>query len=236
MDLPDSASGMIRNWWQFVSYAANAREADGSFSYGLTDASSAASDINRNVYGGQGGYNPIGLSQLFSIARGNAHAQNALAAADDSARITPNMIAEEPWSRSAADQAALPVWRGRVSFTYTDPDGVQQQGTSMVKWEQILPHNVGSLRTQVQLMIEDQLMALPGTGTPRRGELESIDSIQLLAVLPADGRPRALHKAGREDLHPRGRDLSRYRVPAGYPAGRRVPHAAELRMPAGPAP
>lgn len=182
MDLPVAADAMYKQWWSFVNYAANHQEADGSWSYTVATAQAAASDVNTNVWGGQGGYNPIGLSQLFGVARKIGNATNAIAAAGDSSPITPGMVAEAPWSRPLADQAAAPKWQARVGITYTDPEGVTQTGTSVIEITQNLPYNVGSLRAQVALRAQDQLMAPPGTGSPRHGELLSVDSITLLAI------------------------------------------------------
>lgn len=173
---------MYTTWWSFVNYAANAKNPDGTWAYGVTDAQSAASAINRDVYSGQGGYNPIGLSQLFSTARKIGNATDTLGTAPDVSPITGNMVAEAPWSRSAADQAALPMWQARVTMTYTDEFGVTQTGYSVINISQVLPSTVGSLNAQLALRAQDQLSSPPGTGTPRSGTLTSIDSVTLLAV------------------------------------------------------
>lgn len=182
MDLPSAAQAMYNTWWSFVNYAANATDANGKYAYSVTDASSAASAINKDVYGGQGGYNPIGLSQLFSVARKIGNATGALGQADPSSAITGSMVAEAPWSRPAAEQAALPMWQARVSITYTDESGITQTGISVVNISQVLPTTVGSLNAQLALRVQDQLSSPPGTGTPRSGTLASIDSVTLLAV------------------------------------------------------
>lgn len=182
MQLPPLADAMYKTWWSFANYAANAVDAAGKFLYSVTDASSAASQINKDVYGGQGGYNPIGLSQLFSVARKIGNATSALSSADSGGSIDLSMVAEAPWSRSAAEQAALPMWQARIAMTYTDAEGVQQQGIAVVNISQVLPSSIASLQAQMELRVADQLSAPPGTGTPRSGQLDSIDSITLLAV------------------------------------------------------
>jgi hypothetical protein len=182
MDLPAAADAMYKTWWSFANYAANAREADGSYSFTVTDTSAAASEISRSVGGAFASYNPIGISQLFSIARKIGNATASLAAADPAAPIDPRMVAEAPWSRPAAEQAAMPQWQARVAITYTDASGVQQQGISVVNISQVLPSSVASLQAQIALRIGDQLASPPGTGTPRSGQLDSVDSITLLAV------------------------------------------------------
>lgn len=182
MDLPPAAAAMYKTWWSFASYAATQLDPAGRYAYSPADASAAASAINRDVYGGQGGYNPIGLSQLYSVARGIANASRTLTGADDSAPITSDMVAEAPWSRSAADQAAMPMWQARVNITYTDPSGATLTGITVVDIPQVLPASVGSLRGQLAFRIQDQLSAPPPTGTPRTGQLLSVDQITLLQV------------------------------------------------------
>lgn len=201
MILPPLADAMYRTWWSFANYVANAVDEAGNYLYSVAQAQEAASIANRDVYGGQGGYNPIGLSQLFSAARRIGNSSASLTTADDSSPITPSMIAEAPWSRSPAEQAAVPKWQVRVTMTYTDASGVTQDGTAVVEIPQVLPRNVGSLRSQIEERIADQLAAPPGTGTPRTGSLDSVNSITLLAVLDAGRWHGALHQAGRADLH-----------------------------------
>lgn len=182
MDLPPAAAALYKTWWSFANYAAAQRTATGQYAFSVTDMSAAASEINRTVYGGQGGYNPIGLSQLYSIARRITNSSAALGAAPDSSPITGAMVAEAPWSRSAAEQGTLPMWQVRAEITYLDPAGGQQTGIATVTVPQVLPSSVGSLKAQLDLRIADQLASPPGTGTPRAGTLLSVGSITLLAV------------------------------------------------------
>lgn len=182
MELPTQADAMYKTWWNFANYAANAREPDGSYSYNVTDASSAASEISKTVGGAYSSYNPIGVSQLFSIARKIGNSTSQLAAAAGGQQISGSMVAEAPWSRPPAEQAAMPMWQARVTMTYTDSAGIQQQGIAVVNISQVLPSSVASLQAQMELRIADQLAAPPGTGTPRTGTLDSVDSITLLAV------------------------------------------------------
>ena len=173
---------MYQSWWSFVQYAATARDAAGRFLFTVADTSSAASAVSKSVGGQYAAYNPIGVSQLFGVARRIAKSTANIDGADDSAPVTGSMVSEAPWSRSLAEQAAGPMWQARVSMTYTDPAGVEQEGISVVTIPQVLPSTVGSLRAQIGLRIQDQLSSPPGTGTPRSGRLGSIDSITLLAV------------------------------------------------------
>lgn len=182
MELPDQAAAMYQTWWGLANQAASTINPDGSYAYGPADLSSAASQISKTVGGPYAKYNPIGLSQLFSIARKIANAAKNLIGSSGGSPIDTSMVAEAPWSRSQAEQAAMPMWQARVGITYTDPSGIQQQGISVVNISQVLPSSVASLQAQMELRIQDQLSSPPGTGTPRTGQLDSIDSITLLAV------------------------------------------------------
>lgn len=182
MDLPPAASAMMRDWWTFATHAASALSPDGSFAFTVTDASSAASQINQNVFGGQGGYNPIGLSQLFGIARSAAKAGAALSSADSSSAILPGMIAEAPWSRTPEEQLAMPMWQVRAQVSYLDPEGTPVDGIFTISVPQVLPSSVGSLQQFVDLRVTDMLASGPGTGTPRAGSLVSATPSAILAI------------------------------------------------------
>lgn len=173
---------MYKTWWAFVNNLANARDQSGDYAVTIAQAQSIAADIYPDVEGTVAKYNPIGLSQLFSTARRIGNATNSLSSAAGGAGIDQSMVAEAPWSRSAAEQAAMPMWQARVTMTYTDPSGVQQEGIAVVNITQVLPSSVASLQAQMELRVQDQLSAPPGTGTPREGTLDSVDSITLLAV------------------------------------------------------
>lgn len=182
MQLPPLADAMYSTWWAFVNNLAQARNPDGTYAVNVAQAQSIASVVYPEYQGTVAPYNPIGLSQLFSTARKIGNATTSLSGASGGAPIDTSMIAEAPWSRSPAEQAAMPMWQARVTMTYTDPAGVQQQGISVVNITQVLPSSVASLQAQMTLRVGDQLSAPPGTGTPRTGALDSIDSITLLAV------------------------------------------------------
>lgn len=182
MDLPTQADAMYKTWWAFVNNLANARDDQGKYAVNVAQAQAIASEVFPSFEGTAAPYNPIGLSQLFSVARKIGNASGAVAAAPGGAPIDASMVAEAPWSRSPAEQAAMPMWQARVTMTYTDAAGVQQEGISVVNITQVLPSSVASLQAQMFLRIVDQLAAPPGTGTPRTGTLDSVDSITILAV------------------------------------------------------
>lgn len=173
---------MYSTWWAFALQAATARTDTGAFAYQPPDFSAAASAISRDVGGQYARFDPVGLSQLFSLGRQIGAAQGALAAAADSDRLTPGMYAEAPWSRSPAGQDALNMWQARVEVEYADEQGVVQSGTFTVTIPQVLPATVGSLRAQLALRITDMLATPPGTGTPRSGTLVSAGSVTILQV------------------------------------------------------
>lgn len=210
MQLPPLAAAMYGTWWNFANYAANAVDGEGNYLYNVTDASSAASSINKDIYGGQGGYNPIGLSQLFSVARKIGNSSLAISNAAPGSPVTDSMVTTAPWSkRSDAEMAAAPQWQVRVNFDYTDSEGQSIQGdTTVIIINQVLPSSVDSLNMQIQLRVQDQLSSPPGSGTPRQGTLDSVNSITIMAVLR--GRDRALRQASRENPHPRMRHIRRY--------------------------
>lgn len=173
---------MYRTWWSFAQYAATARDDQGNYLYDVATVQSAASIVNREVYGGQGGYSPPGLSVLFSKARAMGNAQFDFTSADPALPSNQFPVAEAPWSRNAADQAALPQWQARMQFTYADEGGQELTEMTTVIINQVLPSTMDSLARQMELRVQDQLNSAPGQGTPRSGTLISIDSITLLAV------------------------------------------------------
>lgn len=183
MELPPAAAAMYSTWWGFALQAATTRNPDGSFAFTPPDASAAASAISRDVGGAYAKWSPIGLSQLFSVARSIGNAENALNQAGPGDRLDPEaMTSEAPWSRPPGEQLGMNVWQARTEVTYTDEAGVEQTGIFTVQIPQVLPSTVGSLRAQMELRITDMLATPPGTGTPRSGSLGSIGAITLLQV------------------------------------------------------
>lgn len=182
MDLPPRAAALYGTWWQFVSYAASAVDESGAFKYTLTDASSAASDISKTLGGQYATYNPIGISQLFSVARNIAKAGNALNGADAGAQIDASMVAAAPWSRALVDQLVSPSWQARTSVQYINEAGVQVTEYFTIGIDTVLPPTVGDLRNQIAGSLDSMLTAAPTQGTPRRGQLVAVNSITLMSV------------------------------------------------------
>ena len=182
MDLPARARAMYRNWWSFVSYAASAVSSAGQWLYTLTDATSAASDIARSIGGVFASWDPIGLSQLFSAARRIAGIGQTIGQAGEETVTATLDIPEAPWSRPVDEQVANPAWQARTSVTYINEIGEQVTEYFVVGIEQALPPTVGSLKSQVSTGIEQMLTGQQENGTPRRGQLVSVDNIELMSI------------------------------------------------------
>lgn len=176
---------MYSTWWSFALQAATTLAPDGRFAFSPPDFSAAASEISKTTGGPYAKFDPVGLSQLFSVARTIGSANNALNAAGPGDRLDPgSMSAEAPFSRTDAAQSALPVWYARTEVEYLDETGTPQKGTFTVAIPQVLPPTVGSLRAQLALRIQDMLDTPEGPegGTPRGGTFGSIIGVSLLQV------------------------------------------------------
>lgn len=181
-DLPPSAQGMYSTWWTTVQAWANQVNPDTGRAYSVTDVSAAASQLAREFPSQFPAYSPPGVSSLFSQALSIVNARNNLAAADPAAAIDASMVARPPWSATDAEMAAAPRWQVRSEVTYTTSEGTTETGIFTSKIENILPSSVGALAAVVEYQVASMLAAPPGTGTPRSGDLLSVDSITLLAV------------------------------------------------------
>jgi len=182
VDLPDRAKAMYKTWWSFVSYAASATGPIGQFLYTLTDAAAAASDIAKSIGGAFAAWDPIGLSQLFSAARRIAGIGQTIANAPDETVTTTLDIPEAPWSRPLVDQNAAPSWSARSLVTYINEIGDQVTEYFQPGIDGVLPATVGDLKSQVAASIDQMLTNPTGQGSPRRGQLISVDSITLMVV------------------------------------------------------
>lgn len=181
-DLPPSAQAMYSTWWKDMRAWAAQANPDTGRPYSLQDIQAAVSIIAEQ-YPGQ--YSPpsrAGVSSLYAAAAAIENARINLTAADPSETNLAQYVVTPPWAKDLATRTAAPYWQAVMQITYTDTEGVQQTGYSTVLIPQQLPVSKASLTTQMELRITDQLAAPPGTGTPRSGSLDSIDSISLLAV------------------------------------------------------
>lgn len=173
---------MYKTWWSFVSYAASATGPIGQFLYTLTDATSAAADIAKSIGGVFAKWDPIGLGQLFAAARRIAGIGQTISTAPDETLTSTLTVPEAPWSRTQEQQLADPQWQARTQVTYINEvgDQVQEYFTPIVSTA--LPPTVGDLKAQVSSSIDSMLQGTSEQGTPRRGQLISVDSITLMAV------------------------------------------------------
>ena len=181
-ELPPSAQAMYSAWWTTVQAWANQVNPDTGRAYSVTDVSAAASQLRQEFPRYFPSYSPPGVSSLFSQALQIVSARNALAAADPSAVIDASMVARPPWSADSATMAAAPVWQVRSEVTYTTSEGITETGIFTSKIENILPSSKAGLAAVVEYQVASMLASPPGTGTPRSGDLVSVDSITLLAV------------------------------------------------------
>jgi hypothetical protein len=173
---------MYKTWWSFVSYAASATGPIGQFLYTLTDAAAAASDIAKSIGGAFAKWDPIGLGQLFSAARRIAGIGQVIDQAPDQTITSTLNIPEAPWSRATVDQLAAPSWTARSLVTYVNEIGAQVTEYFQPGIDGVLPATVGDLKAQVAASIDQMLTQPTGQGSPRRGQLISVDSITLMVV------------------------------------------------------
>lgn len=181
-DLPPSAQAMYSTWWTTVQAWANQVNPDTGRAYSVVDVSAAASILRQEFPDKFPAYSPPGVSSLFSQALQIVSARNNLGAADPSAAIDASMIARPPWSADPAVRAAAPVWQVRSEVTYTTSEGITETGIFTSKIDNILPSSKANLAAVVEYQVASMLAAPPGTGTPRSGDLVSVDSITLLEV------------------------------------------------------
>ena len=173
---------MYSTWWNTVMGWANQVNPDTGRAYSVTDVSAAASQLHQEFPGNYPAYSPPGVSSLFSQALSIVNARSALGAADPSQLIDDSMVARAPWSKNAATMASFPVWQVRSEVTYITSEGVQETGIFISKLEYTLNFPVSTLQATVEYQVASMLASPPGTGTPRSGDLVSVDSITLLAV------------------------------------------------------
>lgn len=182
MQLSDSAQSAYTRYWGLASDVALAAEMQPGEGYTSSLAVEAASQAAQLTGVPLTFQQATGVSSLYGIARNIESRATALTNAEDDDSIGPQHVSEAPWSRSMAEQNALPMWHARAQFTYLDESGLQIEGWTTVVVTQVLPPTVGRFRTQLTARIEDQLASPPGTGTPRSGQLLDIGRTYLMAV------------------------------------------------------
>jgi hypothetical protein len=173
---------MYKTWYPWVMDAVRATYTTGHPSYQVSDLQSAISQYRASLGPLAPAQDTPGISSLYGAANAIAKASYALSQAADTDVLTSQMVAQDLFGRSAAEQAANPMYRAVIQATYIDESGAQVEGTFTQFYHQRLPPTVGSLRQHVTLDVQDQLATPPPTGTPRSGQLVSVGQIILTAV------------------------------------------------------
>lgn len=173
---------MYRDWYPWVLDSVRDTLTTGKAKIGLSEVQEAISAENQRRGLPKGSYDPIGVSVLYGQVNRNFRASYNLSQAPDTAQLTGNMIGDDLFGRPLAEQAVNPMWRATVVATYVDQFGNTIQDTFTQFYHTRLPPTVGSLRQHVELDVQDMLSTPPPTGTPRSGQLISINQIQLTAA------------------------------------------------------
>lgn len=181
MNLSAAAQNAYATWWPLVTSAAASRTPQGGYTYTPADLSSAASQLSKSVGGQYASFNPIGLSQLFGVARTIERSADTLTAADDADALSGAMVSEAPWSRPADVQASAPVWQVRAEVTYRAPDGSEVTTWGTGVFNNVLPTDVGSMRSELTLQLA-RMLSRRNEQTNTGGELLSVGRTYLMAV------------------------------------------------------
>lgn len=120
------------------------------------------------------GVSAIAVNRLRAMATGIQRRSDQLAALPNSKRLTSGLVSQAPWSRSLAEQRALPKFQARFQHTFTkNGDSVTEWRTSV--WDGKLPRTIGQLRDAIDL--DAQNMA-----NKYGVEHDSVDAIQLFQI------------------------------------------------------
>lgn len=188
MPLPPELVDTYRGYWQLVQQAAMTRADDGSYAYTSSDTLAAAAALARAA--GQSLPFQAGsqITQLFSVARGNANAADQLMTAAADASITGRMIGTWPTSAPPDVQAAQPEYMAKAQFTYTNMVGEQSTGWVTMTGITQLPPSTGNLALRMQGIAQQQYAMTPEEGgTPKTdaevmAEFGEFTDLQLYAV------------------------------------------------------
>lgn len=182
MAIPDRAVTAYKTWFPLVMDAIRSTYDTGSPTFGVTDVSAAAAELARTTPSLAGTYDPIGVSQLYGAANAVARASYNLNTAAASAPFDSSMVANDLFQRSDSEMAALPIMRAVADVTYLDETGSQINGRFTIFYYNRTFPTVGSLQAHVALDVQDMLATPPPTGTPRTGQLVSVDRITMTTV------------------------------------------------------
>lgn len=181
MQLTPSAQVVYPDWWSFATYAAAAKEADGTYSYRVTDLGASLTEIG--ALSGQtiGFTERAGIASLFGIARQIELAADVLTAADDEDNITSKMVSEAPYSRPLAVQNAAPQWKIVAEISYRAPDGSEVTTWGTGFFHNVLPSTAGAMRDEAFLQFQ-RMLAKRDEQKNTGGELLNIGRTYLIAI------------------------------------------------------
>lgn len=188
MPLTPELQDTYRQWWQLIQSAAQAKDADGGYSYTVTDVQSAASQILAEA--GQPRPFSLGpqISSLFGMARSADRAITTLGAAGPGDSITTSMVATWPTAAPEFISDVQPEYMAKASFTYTNQLGEESNGWITITGITQLPPTVGNLQLRLQGAAQSAYAQTPEEGgTPKTdaevmAEFGDFTSIQLFAV------------------------------------------------------
>lgn len=118
--------------------------------------------------------NPVDVSQLRSYAAGIRNATAAFAAANPEWSLDSSMIAQTPWGRDLAAQAAAPDWQVRFLADVTD-----ELGNSTQLWRSVLIP--GTLPASKQALLDEVEAAAQAMADEYGVTHSGIGAVQILA-------------------------------------------------------
>lgn len=157
MDLSANAKLVYPDWWNYVTYAASAKEASGAYSFTTTDLAAAVADISAQAGQTISFNEQAGLASLFGIARGMERAADRLTALPDDGLINQQHISEAPYSRTLAAQNASPMYKLIAEVTYRAPDGSVIQSWATGFFPNVPPRTAGDMRDEARLQFQRML-------------------------------------------------------------------------------
>jgi hypothetical protein len=141
---------VYRSLWGLIQQAAQAKTDQGAYAFRSTDVVAAASQLAREAGSALTFAEAGAIPGLFSLARSNARAADALATADLTLGIDASMVGEWPTAPSLAVQAAQPSYMAKAQFDYINALGETQTGWVTITGITQLPSTVGNLQLRLQ--------------------------------------------------------------------------------------
>ena len=139
-DLSDAARKALAYWPQ-IEYAAAA-------GMNTADLWSAIRDAAEELGLASPGVSVQGVSQLRGLAAGIQRGAASFERLADNLGLGNVHVAQAPWSRSLAEQAALPMYHVRYQHTVMGPEGPETNWRTSV-FTGPLPDTVGGIRAAI---------------------------------------------------------------------------------------